>query len=306
MTLSKISRREALATMAGLALLPACSSRTANGGGPAVKIGSKNFTEELILGELYARLLESGGMPVERKLNLGSTQIAMGALARGEIDLYPEYTGTALLVVLKRAPLHDRKAVFDLVKSEYERRFKLTWLDAAPMNDTQALATTQAVSAKYALRTLSDCSRLAPQLRLGAVHEFIERPDGLPGLQRAYGGFAFKSVQTVDIGLKYKALLNGDVDVVLAFGTDGQIDADHLVVLDDDKHFFPPYPVAPVVREDALTRFPKLAPTLNRLAPLLTDSVMRHLNWRVDGNKEEPADVAADFLSRSKARLVST
>ncbi len=301
MNASKMSRREVLAAVAGFALFStACAGRSGSTASDAVKVGSKNFTEELVLGEMYASLLEAAGMRVERKLNLGSTQIAMGALERGEIDVYPEYTGTALLVVLKRSPLHDRKAVFDLVKREYERRFDLTWLEAAPMNDTQALATTQAVSSKYGLRTLSDCSRLAPKLRLGAVHEFIERPDGLPGLQRAYGGFGFASVQTVDIGLKYRALLNGDVDVVLAFGTDGQIDADHLVVLEDDKHFFPPYAVAPVARKDALTRFPGLAPALDRLAPLLTDAAMRHLNWRVDGNKEEPADVAADFLKRAK------
>jgi osmoprotectant transport system substrate-binding protein len=294
-------RREALIAIAGLALLPiGCSGQAGGPAGPALKVGSKNFTEELILGEMYAHVLEAAGIKVERKLNLGSTQIAMGALGRSEIDLYPEYTGTALLVVLKRKPLHDRKAVYDLVKREYEQRFKLTWLSPAPMNDTQALATTQTVSQKYSLRTLSDCSRLAPQLRLGAIRDFIERPDGLPGLQQAYGGFKFKSVQTVDIGLKYKALLDGDVDVVLAFGTDGQIDADHLIVLDDDKHFFPPYPVAPVVRLDALARFPGLAPALNRLAPLLTDPVMRHLNWRVDGNHEEPADVAAAYLKEAK------
>lgn len=289
-----ISRRQALVAIGGLALLPAACARSS---AAAVKVGSKNFTEEILLGEMYARLLEHAGYAAERKLNLGSIQVTMAALLRGDIDLYPEYTGTALLVQLHRAPMRDRTAVYRAVKSAYESQYHFTWLDPAPMNDTQALATTQAVSKKYGLRTLSDCARLAPRLRLGAVPEFTARPDGLPGLQKAYAGFKFAKITYVDIGLKYKALLDGYVDVVIAFGTDGQIDAYHLLVLSDDRHFFPPYPVAPVVRSDALARFPKIAPTLNRLAPHLTDQTMRHLNWRVDGNKEEPADVARDFLA---------
>ena len=267
---------------------------------PDVKVGSKNFTEELILGEIYAQLLEHSALRVRRRLDLGSTQVAMGALARGDIDLYPEYTGTALLVVLKHPPMSDRRAVYELVKREYAQRYDLVWLDPAPMNDTQALATRQATSAKFGLRTLSDCARLASKLRLGAPHEFLERPDGLPGLKKAYGGFAFASVVPVDIGLKYRALVGGDVDVVVAFGTDGQIDADHLVVLDDDRHFFPPYAVAPVVRSNALAAHPDIADTLNAVAPLLTDVTMRQLNERVDGQKLEPADVAHGFLSKAK------
>jgi len=290
------SRRRALVALAGMTLLPAACGRASS----ALKVGSKNFTEELILAEMYAQLLEHAGIAVERKLNLGSIEVAMGALLRGDIDLYPEYTGTALLVQLHRGPLHDRTAVYDAVKAAYQTQYHLSWLAAAPMNDTQALATTRDVSAKFGLRTLSDCAREAPRLRLGSVPEFTARADGLPGLQKTYGGFNFAKITYVDIGLKYKALLDGDVDVVVAFGTDGQIDAYHLIVLEDDKRFFPPYPVAPVVRDDALARFPKIAPTLNRLAPLLTDSVMRRLNWQVDGNRQEPADVARAFLAQSE------
>jgi len=284
----------ACAACAPSALLPAGCARP-----DRVKVGSKNFTEELILGEMYALLLEHQGLAVERRLDLGSTQVAMAALARGDIDLYPEYTGTALLVVLKAPPMSDRAAVYELVKREYAKRYDLTWLDPAPMNDTQALATTQATSARLHLRSLSECSRLAPRLRLGAPHEFLERPDGLPGLVKAYGGFAFARVVPVDIGLKYKALESGDVDVVVAFGTDGQIDADHLVVLEDDRHFFPPYAVAPVVRMQTLTAHPAITTALNALAPLLTDEVMRKLNAQVDGQKQEPADVASGFLKTS-------
>ncbi len=289
---AKLTRAQALALLGGVATLSACAHR-----GAALGIGSKNFTEELLLGEMYAQLLEHGGYQVARKLDLGGTNIAMASLLRGAIDCYPEYTGTALLTQLKRAPIHDRLVVYDTVKRLYRERYDLTWLLPAPMNDTQALATTQAMSRRFGLVTLSDCARLAPRLRLGAVPEFTDRPDGLPGLQKAYGGFRFAAITLIDIGLKYKALLDGQVDVVVAFGTDGQIDAYHLAVLEDDKHFFPPYEVAPVVRNDALARFPRIPGMLNPLAPHLTDRTMRHLNWRVDGGHEEPADVAADFLN---------
>lgn len=293
-----ISREQALLRLGGVvssAFLVSCARHHAS----AIKVGSKNFTEELLLGEMYAQLLERRGFAVERRLNLGGTQIAMASLLRGDIDLYPEYTGTALLTQLHEPPAHDRAAVYRTVKDAYRSRYRLMWLAPAPMNDTQALATTAETSQRLQLRSLSDCARLAPQLRLGAVPEFTDRPDGLPGLRRAYGGFRFKSTQLIDIGLKYKALLNGNVDVVVAFGTDGQIDAHKLVVLEDDRHFFPPYQVAPVVREDALARFPALAATLDPLARHLTDAAMRRLNWLVDGQHQEPADVAQQFLRQA-------
>lgn len=286
-------RGDVLAAGAAAAALTGCGLR----GGDRIRIGSKNFTEELILGELYAQLLEDEGIAVTRRLDLGGTDIAMAALKRGEIDLYPEYTGTALLVVLQAKPRGDAVMTYDFVKSEYERRFDVTWLDPAPMNDTQALATTKALAARFGLRTLSDVARVAPQLRLGAVPEFVKRPDGLPGLKRAYGGFDFKQIRLVDFGLKYTALLHGDVDIVVAFGTDGAILADELVVMVDDRHVFPPYQVAPVVRRDTLAKKPEIARRLNRVAPLLTDRVMQGLNEDVDGpKKREPVEVARDFI----------
>jgi osmoprotectant transport system substrate-binding protein len=286
------TRAHALGLLAAGLALPGCGMHR-----DAVGIGSKNFTESLLLGELYAQVIEDNGHPTRRRLDLGGTDIAMEALRRGEIDLYPEYTGTALLVVLKAKPQGDAVQTFDFVKSEYERLYNLTWLDPAPMNNTQALATTRAVSARYDLHTLSDVAKKAPQLRLGAVPEFVKRADGLPGLQRAYGGFDFKTISLVDFGLKYKALLDGDVDIVVAFGTDGAIVADDLVVMEDDKHLFPPYQVAPVIRLEALKARPELAAILNRVAPLLTDTVMRTLNNQIDGPlKREPAEVARDFI----------
>lgn len=292
-----ITRKQALAALAGIALAPAACARSASKS--EIKVGSKNFTESLLLGEMYAQVLEHAGYSVARRLNLGSVEVVMNALQRGDIDVYPEYTGTALLVVLKLPPLFDRIRTYRTVKSEYERRFQLTWLDPAPMNDSQALATTVQVAAQYHLKNLSDLAREAPNLRLAAVPEFTNRPDGLAGLQRTYGGFKFKAIHYVAIGLKYKALIDRDVDVAVAFSTDGQIEADHLIVLADDKHFWPPYQAAPVIRDDALTRFPQSSAALNALAPLLTDGAMRQMNWLVDGQHQEPADVARTFLQSS-------
>jgi len=296
MTIS-LSRRGALGLLAAAPLITApiagCNRSPANG----VAVGSKDFTEELVLGEMYAQLLEKHGLVASRKLNLGGTQVAMEALRRGDIDLYPEYTGTALITELKLSPSGDAASIYRAVKSEYMRRYELVWLDPAPMNDTQALAMTRAVSEKYHMRSLSELAQAAPQLRLGAIPEFTTREDALPGLQRAYGGFQFKSVKLFDIGLKYKALESGQVDVVVAFGTDGQIAKDHLVVLSDDKHFWPAYQVAPVVRRATLEKHPEIATVLNKLAPLLTDAVMRDLNYNVDGDKQDPADVARAFLA---------
>ena len=289
----KIARGQALAMLGAALLLPQCSARV---GGNTIRVGSKNFTEEFIVAELYALALENAGLTVERKFNLGATQIAMAALRRGDIDLYPEYTGTGLIDVLHRPPLRDAKAVFTLVRAEFKKQFGLTWLEPSPMNDSQGLATTHAISQKYNLRTLSQLSRLAPQLRLGAVPEFLSRADALPGLQKFYGGFHFKDVKTYDIGLKYQALVNGQADVVTAFTTDALIAADHLVVLDDDRHFWPEYHVAPVVRDDALKKYPKIQPALEKISALITNPAILLMNAAVDVEKQEASDVAAAFF----------
>ncbi len=285
-----VSRRTALGALGAATLLPACAKHY------DVAVGSKDFTEELIVGEMYATLLEKSGLKIDRRLDLGGLQVAMGALQRGDIDLYPEYTGTALTAQLHLTPSKDGQANYETVKRAYSNRYGLTWLERSPFNDTQALATTQALSQKFSMRTLEDLAKAAPQLRLGAIPEFIKRSDGLLGLQKAFGGFQFKEVRLFDIGLKYKALESGQVDVVVAFGTDGQIDTEHLVVFGDDRHFWPEYNIAPVVRSATLAKFPQIAPALAKVAPLLTDPIMRGLNARVDGNHEDPSDVARAFL----------
>jgi len=196
--MTQMTRARALALLGAAATLAACNRST----GPTLAVGSKDFTEELILGEMYAQVLEKNGFSITRKLDLGGTQVAMEALQRGDIDLYPEYTGTALITELKAHPGKDARANYEQVKSAYASRYDLVWLEPAPFNDTQALATTQATATKYGIRSLSDLSKAAPQLRLGAIPEFTKREDALPGLQKAYGGFAFKDVKLFDIGLK--------------------------------------------------------------------------------------------------------
>lgn len=278
-------------------LLAGCDTGT---GGAATKpniiVSSKDFTEEILVGEMYAQLLEQGGYPVTRKLNLGSTAVAQPALVKGDIHVYPEYTGTGLTVVLKKDPMSDAKQVFDIVSKEYESQFKLTWLDPAPMNDTQALATTKAIADQYGLKTLSDLSGKADQLRLVALAEFLGREDGLPALQKTYGGFKFKETITVDNALKYQTLLDGKADIAEAFSTDGAVGGNNLVVLEDDKNLFPVYQIAPVIRDDILTANPDIKGILNALAPKLTNDAVARINWEVDGKKREPKDVATEFL----------
>jgi osmoprotectant transport system substrate-binding protein len=291
-----VTRRAALATLGAGLLTHGRAGRAAAAERTTVRIGSKNFTEQLLLGHMYALLLEQAGYRVDRKLNLGGTLLCHEALRAGEIHLYPEYTGTALLNMLKLDVMSDPKRVYDTVAGEYRSRWNLVWLDPAPMNNTQAIAVTRATAQRYGIATLSDMATKAGQLVLAAVPEFTERPDGLKGLQRVYGGFQFKSVRLVDYGIKYRALVGGQADVTVAFGTDGEIKGYDLLVVKDDKGLWPPYQVAPVVRADLLARSPDVATALNRVQPKLTDATMQELNWQVDGEKREAPEVARTFL----------
>lgn len=266
------------------------------GGDKTVTVASKDFTEQFILGEMYAMLLEDAGFTVERKLNLGGTPVTQQALLDGEIDLYPEYTGTGLLTVLKMGVMSDPQAVYTAVKDAYQEQFDLAWLDPAPMNNTQALAMTKARAAELGISTFSDMVANAGELVLIGPPEFAEREDGIPGLKSVYGDFEFKDFLTVDPGLRYQSLTSGEADVVVAFGTDGELAAYDLLSLVDDKGLYPPYQVAPVVRQEALDANPDIATILNKLAPLLTDATMQRLNNEVSGNGREPADVAREFL----------
>lgn len=283
-----------LAVLSAL-LLSAC----APAGPTPVRIGSKDFTEEFIVGNMYALLLEANGIPVERKLNLGGTPVLQQALVSNQVDIYPEYTGTGLLTVLKLPSNTSREQVYNTVRDQYKKQFNLAWLTPAPMNNTQALAMKEDVAAAKGIKTISDMVAQADQLTMIGPPEFEQREDGLPGLSKAYGDFKLKAYIPVDPGLRYEGLMNGQADVVVAFGTDGQIAADNLVLLQDDKGLFPPYQIAPVARQQALDANPKIAELLNKLAPLLTDDTMQQLNFEVDGNKREPADVAKEFLQQN-------
>ena len=283
---------------AGAAETATGTTAAVSGEGVTIRVGSKDFTEEFILAEMYAQLLEANGFAVERKLNLGGTPIAHQALLSDEIDLYPEYTSTGLLTVLELPVEKDRQKIIDAVRSGYEEQFQLTWLEPAPFNNTQALAMTKERSDATGIKTYSDLSQKAGDLILGGPPEFLEREDGLPALQAEYGGFEFKDRKQLNPGLRYEALNNGQIDVVVAFGTDGQIGGFDLVLLEDDKDFYPPYQVAPVIRQDTLEENPQIAEILNKLAPMLDDQTMADLNWMVDGpEKMEPAAVAKQFLT---------
>src|SRR5215471_2811232 len=254
-----------------------------------VRVGSKNFTEQFILGELYAQALEASGIKTEKKLNLGGTLIAHKALEEKQIDLYPEYTGTMLLAVLKGEPMADRKAVYDKVKAEYAAK-GLVVLNEAPLNNTYNMVVRPETAAQYKLETLSDLARVSKELKLGAGPEFRDRKDGLPGLKAKYG-MEFKEDLQMAIGLRYQALASKQIDVVNGYATDGMISALKLTRLKDDKNLWPPYYLAPVVRRDALDANPKIAEVLNRVSALLNEANMSEMNYKVDNDKEEPKDV---------------
>jgi osmoprotectant transport system substrate-binding protein len=291
----------AAATTAAATTAAATTAAASNAPKGKIVVGSKNFTESKLTAEMYAQALENAGFTVERKFDLGTVDIAQAAIVKGDIGLYPEYTGTALLNVLKQTKdTNDPKAVYDKVAAGYLSQFKLVVLNPAPMNDTNGIAVTKAVADKYNLKTLSDLSKVADQLRFAAIPDFIgprSDTDGLGSLQKTYGGFKFKDVKSYEIGLRYQALLNNQADAVVAFSTDGEIAGYNLVLLEDDKQNFPPYQFAPVVRQDVLEANPTIKDVLNAVSAKVTTPKISALNWKVDGpEKQEVQDVAKDFL----------
>lgn len=261
-----------------------------------ITVGSKNFTESLILGEMYSLALENAGYKVNRKLNLGGTLVAHQSLVDGQIDMYPEYTGTGLLDVLKKDKATDPDEVYNTVSKAYKDKWNLVWLKPTQANDSQGLAVSKTVSDKYNIHTFSDLAKEAPNIRFAATPEFNERPDGLKGLKEAYGGFNFKSNKLFDYGIKYNVLLQGKQDATVAFTTDGQLTDDKLVLLKDDKHFYPPYYVCPVIRNSVIKKDPKVAKILNKVSAKLDSKVMQELNEKVDIEKQKYQTVAKDFL----------
>ncbi len=261
---------------------------------PHIVVGSKNFTEQLILGEVLAQHIERRlGVEVERKLNLGGTLLAHDALRTGAIDLYPEYTGTALTAVLKQPAVKDKAAALNAVRAEYARRWNLVWLSPLGFNDTFAMMVRGETARRERLSTLSGAS--SRPWKLGVGYEFQQRPDGLDGLLRTYNLKTDGAPVTMDLGLLYSALSTRKVDMIAGNSTDGMAAVMDVLILDDDRHYFPPYECAVVVRQETLSRFPKLRGVLEELAGKISDSQMRKLNYRVDGEHRSPAEAAAEL-----------
>ncbi len=268
---------------------------------PTIKVGSKDFTESLIIGELYSEALEHAGYKVDRKFNLADA-VVHTTLVNGQIDLYPEYTGTALMSILKEAPKYDSKSVYDEVSAKYKEKYKLIWLNPSEGNDSDGLVITKKASDEYNIHTISDLQKNASKLRLASQGEFDKRADGLPALTKVYGSFNFKDEKIYDNGLKYDVLHNDKADVAPAYTTEGQLSKDEFVLLKDDKHVWPPYNVAPVVREDVLDKNPDIKAILNKVTAKLDDKTLRKLNAEVDIDKKEYKAVAKEFYDKELSK----
>ena len=261
-----------------------------------IAVGSKFFTEQVVLAELLAQHIGARtGIPVERKTDLGGTLLVQKAMLAGELDLYVEYTGTALTAVLNEAPNGDSKSVYERVKKEYGERFGLEVTEPLGFENTFAMVIRGEDAKKYNLQKLSDITAFASKWRAGVGYEFLERPDGFTGLSERYGLKFGEKPRVMDLGLIYRALADHQVDVVAGNSTDGLISALGLVALEDDRHYFPPYDAAPVVRKATLERFPALRGALADLAGKVSVADIRQMNYAVDGLHREPAVVVSEF-----------
>jgi glycine betaine/choline ABC-type transport system substrate-binding protein len=269
-----------------------CSSK------PRVIVGAKNFTEQLLLGEIIAQHIETTtGVAVERKFNLGGTLLSHEALKRGGIDLYPEYTGTALTAVLKQGVSRDPAAVRTRVREGYAP-MGLVWLEPLGFDNTFAMVVGSETARNDALRTLSDAAKRARPWRMGVGYEFVRRPDGLDGLVRTYRLQLEGPPVTMDLGLLYNALESGQVEMAAASATDARLADAAFTVLEDDQHYFPPYECAIVARRDVLDRLPQVRSALEQLSGAIEDDAMRRMNSAVDRDRRHVAEVAREFLAK--------
>lgn len=286
--------------------LTACGSNDGNskkdGEGATIVVGSKSFTEGNLLSELYALALEQNGFKVERKFNIAGSVIHQ-AILQDEIDVYPEYTGTALLSILKKSVMTGEKEVYDVVSKEYKDQFNLVWLDYAPMNDGQGLVLRTEVAEQYNIKTISDLQKYADKIRFASQGDFDERDDGIPALEKVYGPFNFASSVVFEDSLKYDVLKNNEADLAVAYTTEGALRDKDFTLLVDDGNVWPPYNAAPVVRGDILEKNPKIESILNKLSAQITTEIITELNARVDLDKEEMEEVAADFFNTIKEKV---
>src|SRR6266403_5481191 len=283
--------------LAALLLLASCGPAREN----RIVIGSKNFTEQLVLGEIIAQQIENKtGLPVERRFYLAGSYICHQAILGGRIDVYPEYTGTALTAILKQKPEGNRKQVFDRVKNEYATRFDLAVGPPLGFNDTFAIEIRGEDARRLGLKTISQAAPYTPQWRAGFGYEFMERPDGYKGLVATYGLRFAASPRIMDLGLLTRALKDRQVDLIAGNMTDGLIPALDLFVLDDDRHYFPPYEGVAIIRQELLKMHPEVGVALNALAGTMSDEDMRRMNYAVDGEHKDVAVVVRDFLRERK------
>ena len=265
-----------------------------------IRVGSKDFTENLVVAEIYALALEDNGYKVERVPNISSSLIH-NAIVNDEIDLYPEYTGTGLLSVLGEAMETDPDKVYQTVKKEYQKQFKLTWLDASSANDGQGLVIRTEMAKSLNIKTISDLQAHANELRFASQGEFDEREDGIPGLEKTYGAFHWQSSKVYDNSLKYSVLENNEADVTPAYTTEGQlVNTDKFTLLEDNKQFWPPYNLAPVVRDSILDENPSIKTILNKISAKLDTEAVTKLNAQVDVDGKEYTDVAQKYYDSIK------
>ena len=266
-----------------------------------IVVGSKNFTESFILGELMAQQIEAHtSLKVDRRFYLAGTYICQQAILAKRIDVYPEYTGTALSAVLKQDAKGSKDEVYREVKSEYEQRFGLTLGSAFGFNDTFAMEIRGEEARRLNIRTLSEAAKFTPQWRAGFGYEFMERPDGYNGMVSTYGLHFAEQPRIMDLGLLARALKDRQIDFAGGNATDGLIPAMDLFVLADDKHYFPPYEAVPVIREQTLQQHPEVAIALSQLADKISDTEMQQMNYQVDGQHRDTEEVVREFLKRKQ------
>ncbi|OUL07741.1 glycine/betaine ABC transporter substrate-binding protein [Sedimentibacter sp. SX930] len=295
-----MKRKNIISTIAMLAVTLLVSGCSSLGGGSTedtvIRVGSKDFTENLVVSEIYALALEDAGYEVERIPNIASS-VVHTSITNDEIDLYPEYTGTGLLVILEMEMETDPQKVYDTIKAEYAEQFNLTWLDYAEANDSAGLVIKTSVAEKYGIETISDLQKNASELRFASQGEFDLREDGIPGLTKAYGEFNWKSSTVYDNSLKYEVLKNDEADVAPAYTTEGQLtNKEEFTVLVDDKNFWPPYNLAPVIRNEVLEENPEIAEILNNISSTLDTETVTGLNAKVDVDGQEYEAVAKEYF----------
>jgi len=275
-----------------------CGGRKEGGqadGAGTIRIGSKDFTENLVVAEIYALALEAEGFKVERIFNIAGSLIHT-TITSDEIDLYPEYTGTGLLSVLKEDLVTDPQEIYDIVSTGYKEQFQITWLEYSQANDGQGLVIRTETAEEYGIKTISDLQKSADKLRFASQGEFDQRDDGLPALVQTYGEFNWASSKVYDNGLKYEVLANDEADVSPAYTTEGQlVNTDQYMLLEDDKQVWPAYNLAPVVRDNVLDEYPQIAEILNKISASLDTEIVTGLNAKVDVEKQEYEDVAKEY-----------